>query len=175
MDVDYLNSEAYHKKAGVYAVPLCWQDHCWPGSKSLSSRRGDKIGAEGLTHLLGLQKAGRREFSYDDNSGFQTQHPQLKGCYMLLDEPSLTGTANILMAAVLAEGTRPFTTQPADLYPALPDAEPHGERTSGHQAATCSSFTGSVRWKEQNAACSDMIEVGSFIGMAAADAEWDHD
>ena len=65
-----------------------------------------RSGGEGLTiHLLGLQKLGA-EFSYDDNSGFfKLSTPQLKGCYMLLDEPSLTGTANILMAAVLAEGT----------------------------------------------------------------------
>ena len=67
---------------------------------------GDKIGRRRLdTHFIGFEKLGA-EFSYDEKEAFyKAEAKKLKGAYMLLDEASVTGTANIVMAAVLAEGT----------------------------------------------------------------------
>ena len=172
VDVDYLNSEAYHKKSGrlrgsvMLAGPLLARFK----KASLPKPGGDKIGRRRLdTHLLGLQKLGA-EFSYDDNSGFfKLSTPQLKGCYMLLDEPSLTGTANILMAAVLAEGTttiynaacEPYIQQLCQMLNRM-GANIQGIGSNMLIIHGVSSLKGT-----EHSMLPDMIEVGSFIGMAA--------
>ncbi len=172
VDVDYLNSEAYHKKSGrlrgsvMLAGPLLARFK----KAYLPKPGGDKIGRRRLdTHLLGLQKLGA-EFSYDDNSGFfKLSTPQLKGCYMLLDEPSLTGTANILMAAVLAEGTttiynaacEPYIQQLCQMLNRM-GANIQGIGSNMLIIHGVSSLKGT-----EHSMLPDMIEVGSFIGMAA--------
>jgi UDP-N-acetylglucosamine 1-carboxyvinyltransferase len=108
VDVDYLSSEAFHKKSGrlrgsvMLAGPLLARF----GKAYLPKPGGDKIGRRKLdTHIIGFQKLGARYFYDDVSNCFVLEAPELKGTYMLLDEPSVTGTANILMAAVMASGT----------------------------------------------------------------------
>ena len=131
---------------------------------------GDKIGRRRLdTHFLGFEKLGAT-FDYDSSEGFfRASAEKLKGCYMLLDEASVTGTANIIMAAVLAEG---ITT----IYNAA--CEPYiqqlclmlnrmGARISGI-ASNLLTIEGVKELKGCTHCClPDMIEVGSYIGLAA--------
>ncbi len=140
------------------------------GKAIISKPGGDKIGRRRLdTHFFGLQKLGA-QFSHNVEEGtFTIQADKLKGTYMLLDEASVTGTANIIMAAVLAEGTttiynaacEPYVQQLCKLLTNM------GANISGI-ASNLLTITGV---KELHTACHtilpDMIEVGSFIGMAA--------
>jgi UDP-N-acetylglucosamine 1-carboxyvinyltransferase len=131
---------------------------------------GDKIGRRRLdTHFIGFEKLGAR-FNFDAEDIFYTvEASEMKGCYMLLDEASVTGTANILMAAVLTPGT---TT----IYNAA--CEPYLQQLSKMLIAMGAKITGvgsnllSIEGVKELGACNhtilpDMIEVGSFIGMAA--------
>ncbi len=140
------------------------------GKALVSKPGGDKIGRRRLdTHFLGLRKLGGT-FKYNSVDGiFSIEADRLKGAYMLLDEASVTGTANILMAAVLAEGT---TT----IYNAA--CEPYIQQLChllNHMGANISGIASNlltvVGVKELHGATHrllpDMIEVGSFIGMAA--------
>jgi UDP-N-acetylglucosamine 1-carboxyvinyltransferase len=140
------------------------------GKALVSKPGGDKIGRRRLdTHFLGLRKLGGT-FKYNSVDGiFRIEADRLKGAYMLLDEASVTGTANILMAAVLAEGT---TT----IYNAA--CEPYIQQLChllNHMGANISGIASNlltvVGVKELHGATHrllpDMIEVGSFIGMAA--------
>lgn len=140
------------------------------GKAIISKPGGDKIGRRRLdTHFFGLQKLGA-QFSHDIEEGtFTIQADKLQGTYMLLDEASVTGTANIIMAAVLAEGTttiynaacEPYIQQLCKLLTNM------GANITGI-ASNLLTITGV---KELHTACHtilpDMIEVGSFIGMAA--------
>lgn len=134
---------------------------------------GDKIGRRRLdTHFVGIQKLGA-EFSYDaDAKRYEISAKKLTGCYMLLDEASVTGTANILMAAVLAEGT---TT----IYNAA--CEPYLQQLCRMLNAMGAKIKGigsnllTIEGVKSLGACThrilpDMIEIGSFIGMAAMTA-----
>lgn len=131
---------------------------------------GDKIGRRRLdTHFLGFEKLGAKfHFDHKDNS-FTVDASQLKGTYMVLDEASVTGTANIIMAACLAKGTttvfnaacEPYIQQLCRMLISM------GAKISG-----VGSNLLSIRGVEQLGGCrhemlSDMIEVGSFIGLAA--------
>jgi UDP-N-acetylglucosamine 1-carboxyvinyltransferase len=131
---------------------------------------GDKIGRRRLdTHFLGFEKLGAK-FSYDQkDSFFSVDATELKGAYMLLDEASVTGTANILMAAVLAKGT---TT----IYNAA--CEPYIQQLCKMLNAMGAKITGlgsnllKIEGVEKLGGCEhrmlpDMIEIGSFIGLAA--------
>ncbi len=131
---------------------------------------GDKIGRRRLdTHFIGFQKLGA-SFSYNPDSGFYSvAAKQLNGCYMLLDEASVTGTANIIMAAVLAKGT---TT----IYNAA--CEPYVQQLCkmlvrmGAEIAGIGSNLLVINGVEKlggtaHSLLPDMIEVGSFIGLAA--------
>ncbi len=131
---------------------------------------GDKIGRRRLdTHFIGLQKLGA-EFNYNSAEHFYSvKAPRLTGTYMLLDEASVTGTANILMAATMAEGT---TT----IYNAA--CEPYLQQLSKMLVAMGARIEGigsnllTVKGVSSLKGCSheilpDMIEVGSFIGLAA--------
>ena len=95
---------------------------------------GDKIGRRRLdTHFEGLKKLGA-EFTYNkDNATFELRSKKLRGTYMLLDEASVTGTANIVMAAVLAEGTT--TIYNAACEPYLPPANPTSSSCAGCSTA----------------------------------------
>lgn len=134
---------------------------------------GDKIGRRRVdTHFIGFKKLGAK-FEFDAaNHWFSVSAPKLKGCYMLLDEASVTGTANILMAAVLAEGT---TT----IYNAA--CEPYIQQLCAMLVSMGAKIEGigsnllTIHGVNSLTGCShrilpDMIEVGSFIGLAAMTA-----
>ncbi len=134
---------------------------------------GDKIGRRRVdTHFIGLQKLGAI-FQFDaEKHWYSVSAKKLKGAYMLLDEASVTGTANILMAAVLAEGT---TT----IYNAA--CEPYLQQLSKMLVSMGAKISGigsnllSIEGVNSLSGCShrilpDMIEVGSFIGLAAMTA-----
>ena len=140
------------------------------GKAVIAKPGGDKIGRRRLdTHFIGIQKLGAH-FHYDaDRSAYRISAEELKGTYMLLDEASVTGTANILMAAVLAKGKttiynaacEPYLQQLCKMLNAM------GARISG-----IASNLLTIEGVESLGGCShtvlpDMIEVGSFIGMAA--------
>lgn len=131
---------------------------------------GDKIGRRRLdTHFLGIQKLGA-DFRYDpDRKLYEIKADKLSGCYMLLDEASVTGTANIIMAAVLAEGC---TT----IYNAA--CEPYVQQlcrmlnSMGAKISGIGSNFLTIEGVKKLSGCNhrilpDMIEVGSFIGLAA--------
>ena len=131
---------------------------------------GDKIGRRRLdTHIIGFEKLGAK-FEYDENyKEFVLKAPELKGTYMLLDEPSVTGTANIIMAAVMAKGK---TT----LYNAA--CEPYLQQLCKMLNRMGAKITGvgsnlleiegvDVLHGTEHSMLPDMIEVGSFIGLAA--------
>lgn len=131
---------------------------------------GDKIGRRRLdTHFLGFEKLGAT-FDYNSSEGyFRASADKLKGCYMLLDEASVTGTANIIMAAVLAEGVttiynaacEPYIQQLCIMLNAM------GARISGI-ASNLLTIEGVEELKGCHHRClPDMIEVGSYIGLAA--------
>lgn len=172
IDVDYLASAKFRKKGGrlrgsvMLAGPLLSRFR----KAYIPKPGGDKIGRRRLdTHIVGFEKLGV-QFLYDEeHQCFQLSAPQLKGAYMLLDEPSVTGTANIVMAAVLAEGT---TT----IYNAA--CEPYVQqlcRMLNNMGANISGIGSNllvINGVEQlhgttHTMLPDMIEVGSFIGLAA--------
>ena len=131
---------------------------------------GDKIGRRRLdTHFEGLRKLGA-EFAYNkDNATFELRSERLRGTYMLLDEASVTGTANIVMAAVLAEGTttiynaacEPYLQQLCRMLNRM------GAKISGIASNLLTIEGVSELHGTEHTVLPDMIEVGSFIGMAA--------
>jgi UDP-N-acetylglucosamine 1-carboxyvinyltransferase len=131
---------------------------------------GDKIGRRRLdTHFLGLQKLGAR-FNYDTHRQlYSIDAPRLKGTYILMDEISVTGTANVVFAAVLAEGTttiynaacEPYVQQLCKLLNCM------GARISGIGSNLLTIEGVSSLGGATHACLPDMIEVGSFIGLAA--------
>jgi len=172
IDIDYLSSEAFHKKSGklrgsvMLAGPLLARFN----KAYLPKPGGDKIGRRKLdTHIIGFEKLGAIYSFNDQLNCFQLSTSGLKGTFMLLDEPSVTGTANILMAAVLAEGSttiynaacEPYIQQLSKMLNRM------GAKIEGigsnmltiHGVSTLSGTTHSM--------LPDMIEVGSFIGLAA--------
>jgi UDP-N-acetylglucosamine 1-carboxyvinyltransferase len=172
IDIDFLASEAFRKKGGklrgsvMLAGPMLARFH----RAYIPKPGGDKIGRRRLdTHIIGFEKLGAK-FEYDDlHSCFKLSSPRLHGCFMCLDEPSVTGTANILMAAVLAEGT---TT----IYNAA--CEPYIQQLCkmlnrmGAKISGISSNLLIVEGVEKLSGTNhqmlpDMIEIGSFIGLAA--------
>ena len=108
LNMDYLESADYRQKAAALrgSVMLLGPILARFGKASLPKPGGDKIGRRRLdTHFLGFQKLGAK-FNFDASEHlFHIDASELTGCYMLLDEASVTGTANIIMAAVLAKGT----------------------------------------------------------------------
>lgn len=143
------------------------------GRCSLPRPGGDKIGRRRLdTHFIGLEKLGA-EFSYDSgDSFFKISTKGLKGTYLLLDEASVTGTANIVMAASLAEGTttlynaacEPYLQQLCKMLNRM------GARISG-VGSNLLTIEGVERLGgTEHRLLPDMIEIGSFIGMAGMTA-----
>jgi UDP-N-acetylglucosamine 1-carboxyvinyltransferase len=172
LDADYVDSmEFIVKGSGLRgSVMLLGPLLARLGKTVVGKPGGDKIGRRRLdTHIVGLQALGA-SFTYNDKKGFyELEAEHLKGTYMLLDEASVTGTANILMAAVLAEGT---TT----IYNAA--CEPYLQQLSKMLVRMGADIRGIgsnllvINGVEELHGTShkilpDMIEVGSFIGMAA--------
>jgi UDP-N-acetylglucosamine 1-carboxyvinyltransferase len=175
IDLHKLYSENYLKKSAALrgSVMLVGPLVARFGKAVISKPGGDKIGRRRLdTHFIGIQKLGAT-FEYDStNCLYSVEAHGLTGCYMLLDEASVTGTANIVMAAVLAKGR---TT----IYNAA--CEPYIQQLCkmlnrmGAQISGIGSNLLMVDGVETLHGCAhrilpDMIEVGSFIGMAAMTA-----
>ena len=141
------------------------------GRAAISKPGGDKIGRRRLdTHFFGLQKLGA-QFNYDESTGIFNISAEkcLKGTYMLLDEASVTGTANIIMAAVMAKGTttiynaacEPYLQQLCHLLNKM------GARISGIASNLLTIIGVEELHGANHQVLPDMIEIGSFIGMAA--------
>lgn len=140
------------------------------GIATIAKPGGDKIGRRRLdTHFYGLQKLGARFFFDEDASTYHIEATKLKGTYMLLDEASITGTANIIMAAVMAKGTttiynaacEPYIQQLCHMLNQM------GARISGI-ASNLLTIVGVTELHGANhRILPDMIEIGSFIGMGA--------
>ncbi len=172
IDADFLASDTFRKKGGrlrgsvMFAGPMLGRFK----RAYIPKPGGDKIGRRRLdTHIIGFEKLGAT-YAYDDALGcFKLSSPQLKGTYMLLDEPSVTGTANIVMAAVLAEGIttiynaacEPYLQQLCKMLNRM------GAKISGIGSNLLTiegvhSLNGTT-----HRMLPDMIEIGSFIGLAA--------
>lgn len=172
VDINFLESDAYRKKASALrgSVMLLGPILARFGKASLPKPGGDKIGRRRLdTHFIGFQKLGAKfNFNSEDHL-FHIDATQLKGCYMLLDEASVTGTANIVMAAVLAEGTT--TIYNAACEPYLQQLCMMLTRMGANISGIGSNLLTIEGVKELNGTehtlLPDMIEIGSFIGLAA--------
>lgn len=172
LNPDVFCSEEFLKRCGSLrgSVMLIGPLMARFGKAMVSRPGGDNIGRRRLdTHFLGIQKLGGH-FKYDAvKEVFTITADRLKGCYMLLDEASVTGTANIIMAAVMAEGTttvynaacEPYIQQLCRMLCRM------GAQIDG-TGSNLLTIKGIKRLKgTQHKILPDMIEVGSFIGMAA--------
>ena len=140
------------------------------GRGYIPSPGGDKIGRRRMdTHFIGFEKLGA-EIKYDTKDGFyRAEAKQLKGCYMLLDEASVTGTANIVMAAALAEGRttifnaacEPYLQQLCNMLVRM------GARISGIGSNLLHIDGVKELGGTEHRMLPDMVEIGSFIGLAA--------
>lgn len=172
IDIEYLNSQEFRKKGSsirgslMIVGPLLSRF----GKGYIPKPGGDKIGRRRLdTHFQGFKDLGA-EFNYDPSEDFyRVEASNLRGCYMHLDEASVTGTANIIMAAALAKGT---TT----IYNAA--CEPYLQQLCGMLNSMGAKISGvgsnllSIEGVEKLGGCEhtilpDMIEIGSIIGLAA--------
>ncbi|MEL7064140.1 MAG: UDP-N-acetylglucosamine 1-carboxyvinyltransferase, partial [Bacteroidota bacterium] len=175
IDLDYLQTEEYWAKARKLrgSIMLVGPLLARFGKAFVSRPGGDKIGRRRVdTHFWGFQQLGA-QFNYDAERGlFEVNAPgRLKGKYMLLDEASVTGTANIIMAASLAEGTttiyhaacEPYLQQLCKMLNRM------GAKISGvgSNLITIEGVEALTGFEEPHRMLADMIEVGSFIGMAA--------
>ncbi len=172
IDIDYLGSEKFRKKSGRLRGSVMLAGPMLARFKRayIPKPGGDKIGRRRLdTHIIGFEKLGAK-YAYDDQAGcFKLTSPQLIGSYILLDEPSVTGTANILMAAVLAEGAttiynaacEPYIQQLCRMLTRM-GAKIHGIGSNMLVIEGVDKLGGT-----EHRMLPDMIEIGSFIGLAA--------
>ena len=172
LNLDYLQSDDFvHKCASLRGSilmigPLLGRF----GKAAVAQPGGDKIGRRRLdTHFLGFQALGAEFVYVEERSVYEIVARQLRGCYMLLDEASVTGTANIIMSAVLAEGTT--TIYNAACEPYIQQLCHLLNRMGASISGIASNLLTIVGVKSLHGAhhriLPDMIEVGSFIGMAA--------
>ncbi len=172
LDLDYLDSDDFVKRCSslrgsVLTIgPLLGRF----GRATVAQPGGDKIGRRRLdTHFLGFRHLGARFVHDDDRNVYHIEASNLKGSYMLLDEASVTGTANIIMAAVLAKGTttiynaacEPYIQQLCHLLNSM------GANISGIASNLITIVGVDALHGAKHTILPDMIEVGSFIGMAA--------
>jgi UDP-N-acetylglucosamine 1-carboxyvinyltransferase len=172
VNIDYLHSQDFYDKAAklrgsiMVVGPLLARY----GYAIIPKPGGDKIGRRHLdTHFLGFEKLGAKTEFNPDLSLFSVKAKKLKGNYMLLDEASVTGTANIIMASVLAEGTttifnaacEPYLQQLCKLLIAM------GASMEGVGSNLLTIKGVSSLHSASHTILPDMIEVGSFIGLAA--------
>jgi len=171
VDVEYLNSEAYHKKSGRLrgAVMLAGPMLARFKKAYIPKPGGDKIGRRRLdTHIVGFEKLGAG-FTYHNDGFFYLSAEELKGTAMQLDEPSLTGTANILMAAVLATGITTIYNAACEPYiqQLCKMLNNMGAKISGIGSNMLVIEGVKMLGGTEHRMLPDMIEVGSFIGLAA--------
>ena len=172
IDIDYLNTDEFMRKCSSLrgSVMIVGPLLARFGKALIPKPGGDKIGRRRLdTHFVGIQKLGA-SFRYDaERQIYEIEAKRLKGTYMLLDEASVTGTANILMAAVLAEGKttiynaacEPYLQQLSSMLNRM------GAKISGVGSNLLTIEGVSSLGGTTHTILPDMIEVGSFIGMAA--------
>lgn len=172
IDLDYLKSEEFKKKGTALrgSIMILGPLLARFGKGFVPAPGGDKIGRRRVdTHFIGFRKLGAKFTHNSKAQHYTVEAHSLTGCYMLLDEASVTGTANILMCAVMAEGT---TT----IYNAA--CEPYIQQlckmliSMGARIEGIGSNLLTVHGVDSLGGCEhtllpDMIEVGSFIGMAA--------
>lgn len=172
INIDYLHSDEFLRKSASLrgSVMIIGPLVARFGYAMLPKPGGDKIGRRRLdTHFLGLQKLGA-DFEYNATRQiYEISAKELKGVYMLLDEASVTGTANILMAAVLAKGKttiynaacEPYLQQLSKMLNSM------GAKISGVGSNLLAIEGVETLGGAHHRILPDMIEVGSFIGMAA--------
>jgi UDP-N-acetylglucosamine 1-carboxyvinyltransferase len=172
VNIDYLHSEEYRKKSGrlrgsvMFAGPMLSRFR----KAFIPKPGGDKIGRRRLdTHIIGFERLGA-SFNYHEEDGFfHLDAPALHGAYMLLDEPSVTGTANIIMASVMAKGIttiynaacEPYVQQLCKMLNMM------GARIAGVGSNMLTIEGVNYLSGAEHTLLPDMIEVGSFIGLAA--------
>jgi UDP-N-acetylglucosamine 1-carboxyvinyltransferase len=172
INIKYLETEEYRKKAAALrgSVMLLGPILARFGKATMPKPGGDKIGRRRLdTHFLGFQKLGAK-FNFDSEEHlFTIDASELKGCYMLLDEASVTGTANIVMAAVLAKGKT--TVYYAACEPYLQQLclmlNRMGAKITGIGSNLLTIEGVEKLGGTEHTLLPDMIEIGSFIGLAA--------
>ncbi len=172
IDLDFFQSAEFQKNAQRIrgSVMLIGPLLARFGKAYLPKPGGDKIGRRRLdTHFLGLQKLGGKfRFDQEENT-FSIECPKLKGTYILMDEISVTGTANVVMAAVLAEGKtqiynaacEPYVQQLCRMLNRM------GAKISGVGSNLLSIEGVEKLGGTEHRLLPDMIEIGSFIGLAA--------
>ena len=172
VDIEYLKTEKFAQQATtlrgsiMIVGPLLGRF----GKGYIPKPGGDKIGRRKLdTHFIGFEKLGAK-FNYDSSTNFFTvEGKNLKGSYMLLDEASVTGTANIIMAAVLAKGKTTIFNAACEPYlqQLCIMLNNMGAKISG-VGSNLLNIEGVTSLKgTKHKVLPDMIEIGSFIGMAA--------
>jgi UDP-N-acetylglucosamine 1-carboxyvinyltransferase len=172
VNIDFLHSESYKRKSGRLRGSIMLAGPMLARFKKafIPKPGGDKIGRRRLdTHIIGFEKLGAR-FNYNNDEGiFHLDGSQLQGTYILLDEPSVTGTANIVMAASMARGTttiynaacEPYLQQLCKMLNRM-GAKISGIGSNMIIITGVDQLGGTV-----HRMLPDMIEVGSFIGLAA--------
>ena len=172
INLDYLESDEFIRKCASLrgSVLMIGPLLARFGKAVVTKPGGDKIGRRRLdTHFLGFKYLGAKFLHNDERNTFEINGKELKGCYMLLDEASVTGTANIIMTAVLAKGTttiynaacEPYIQQLCHMLNQM------GARISGIASNLLTIVGVDSLHGTEHKILPDMIEVGSFIGMAA--------
>lgn len=172
IDVDYLHSDAFHKKSGRLRGSVMLAGPMLSRFKKafIPKPGGDKIGRRRLdTHIHGFEKLGATILYDTEDAFFHLTAEELKGTYMLLDEPSVTGTANLIMAAVMANGNttiynaacEPYIQQLCKMLISM------GAKISGVGSNLIVVEGVETLQGTDHTILPDMIEVGSFIGLAA--------
>ncbi|SDZ92603.1 UDP-N-acetylglucosamine 1-carboxyvinyltransferase [Xylanibacter ruminicola] len=172
LNLDYLQSDEFVKKCAALrgSVMMIGPLLARMGKAVITKPGGDKIGRRRLdTHFLGFEKLGATFNRVEGRDVYEISAKQLKGTYMLLDEASVTGTANIIMAAVFAKGTttiynaacEPYLQQLCKMLNSM------GARISGIASNLLTIEGVDSLHGTDHQILPDMIEVGSFIGMAA--------
>ncbi len=172
VNIDYLHSEAYKNKSGrlrgsvMLAGPLLARFK----KAFIPKPGGDKIGRRNLdTHIKGFEKLGA-SFEYHPEDGFfHLDGPDLKGTFLLMDEPSVTGTANIIMASVMAQGTTTIYNAACEPYiqQLCMMLNRMGAKITGTGSNLLTIEGITYLGGTAHTILPDMIEVGSFIGLAA--------
>lgn len=172
IDIEYMHSPEFHQKAAKIrgSVMMIGPMLARFGKAYLPKPGGDKIGRRRLdTHFLGFENLGATFHFDDQRNTYYTECHQLKGGYVLMDEISVTGTANVLMAAVLAHGVttiynaacEPYLQQLCHFLIRM------GAKIEG-VGSNLLTITGVTSLKSaDHTMLPDMIEIGSFIGLAA--------
>ena len=172
LNLDYLQSDEFVRKCAALrgSVLMIGPLLARYGRAVVAEPGGDKIGRRRLdTHFLGFKYLGAKFDFNEQRNVYEIHSNKLKGCYMLLDEASVTGTANIIMAAVFAKGTttiynaacEPYIQQLCHLLNKM------GAEISGIGSNLLTIVGVDKLHGAQHRILPDMIEVGSFIGMAA--------